>query len=159
MGEPVGEKVVIGIGNDGRGDDAVGLLVARRLLERGLSGISIRELRGDPTLLLDIWENAETVILIDALRSGAAPGTLHRLDGERLPIDEKIFRFSTHGTSIAAAVELARALGRLPRRLIIYGIEGKRFGVGEGVSPKVERCIDKAVGAIAEDLRVSALEP
>jgi hydrogenase maturation protease len=158
MEESVGEKIVIGIGNDGRGDDAVGLVVARRLLERGLSGVSIRELRGDPTVLLDIWENAETVILIDAVRSGAAPGTLYRLDGESLPLDEKIFRFSTHGTSVAAAVKLGRALGRLPRRLILYGIEGKRFGMGEGVSPKVEGGIDKAIGAITEELRASALE-
>jgi hydrogenase maturation protease len=52
---------------------------------------------------------------------------------------------STHGLGVAEAVALGDALGRLPRRLIIIGIEGRRFEVGADLSPEVARAVDEAV--------------
>ena len=64
--------LVIGVGNAARGDDAAGLLAARRL-----GGI---ELEGDPTALLDLFDGIDEAAVVDAVRSGAAPGTVHRFD-------------------------------------------------------------------------------
>ena len=69
---------IIGVGNDWRGDDAVGL-VAARCLRASVSGVRVLELDGDPGTLLDAWASAGEAIVIDAVRSGAAPGTIHRL--------------------------------------------------------------------------------
>jgi hydrogenase maturation protease len=52
---------------------------------------------------------------------------------------------STHALDVAAAIEFARALGRLPPRLIVYGIEGRSFTVSAGLSPEVERAIKQVL--------------
>ena len=58
-------------------------------------------------------------------------------------------RGSTHALGVAEAIELGRALGRLPRRLLVFGIEGGSFDAGAGLSPEVER----AVGQLTDELR------
>lgn len=52
------------------------------------------------------------------------------------PIPADSFHYSTHTVSVAEAVEMARVMGRLPDRLLIYGIEGADFGSGDGLSPR-----------------------
>jgi len=104
--------------------------------------VRVLEESGDGAALLESWQDADAVILIDAVRSGAKPGTIHRLDANAQPVAKKFFRFSTHAFGLAEAVELARALGRLPPRLIVYGVEGKSFEAGVGLSPEVEGAVD-----------------
>lgn len=92
---------------------------------------------GDGTGLVDLFPAHAHVILVDATRSGAEPGTLIVLDAvaERLPAS--LFHYSTHRFGLAEAVETARALGALPSRLAVYGIEGMNFAGGAGLSPAV----------------------
>ena len=137
--------LVLGIGNDLRGDDGAGLEVARRLRAAGVRALGCA---GDPSGLLDVWEGERDVILVDAVRSGAAPGTLHRMDARARPLPTRLFCGSTHHVGVADAVELGRALGRLPERLRIVGIEGESFATGTGLSPAV----DRAVEAVAAEL-------
>jgi hydrogenase maturation protease len=144
--------LIIGLGNEYRGDDAVGLVVARRLAGAAREGVRVREESGEGTALIESWQDADTVILIDAVHSGAKPGTIHRLDAHAQPIAKKFFRFSTHAFGLAEAVELARALGRLPQWLIVYGVEGKRFEAGVGLSPEVEEVVGKVVERVLAEL-------
>jgi len=135
---PDPRRVVVGIGNAARGDDAAGLIAARRL-----HGV---EYEGDPVALLDAWQGAEVAVVIDAVRSGAAPGTVHRFDASRTPLPAALrSSSSTHAVGLAEAIELGRALARLPPRLIVYGIEGERFDAGAGLTPAVAA----AIGAVA----------
>lgn len=138
--------LVLGIGNEWRGDDAAGLEVARRLSGAGVRAVGCG---GDPSGLLDAWAGERDVILVDAVRSGAAPGTLHRLDAAARPLPARLFRGSTHHMGLADAVELARTLGRLPERLELVGIEGAVFASGHPLSPAVGR----AVEAVTAELR------
>ncbi len=147
------QHCVIGIGNPYRRDDAVGLVVARRLREKNLEGVKVLELSGEGAALIEAWQGAERVIVIDAVCSGAAPGTIFRFAANQQAIPTESFRCSTHNFGLAEAIELARALGRLPRELIVYGIEGKDFAAGEGVSPEVEQAASRVVDSITEELR------
>ncbi len=132
MAEPF---LVIGIGHEARGDDAVGLVVARKLGKMQLPGMAVVEAQGDGAALLARWDEAEAVILVDAASSGAAPGTVHRFEAHRSPLPRELLRpTSTHALGPAEAVELARALGKLPSLLIVYGIEGKTFAPGATLS-------------------------
>lgn len=144
--------LVIGIGNEQRGDDAAGLLVARRLRDRGLPGVAVVEAQCDATLLIDLWAGAEKVYLVDAVVSGAPPGSLFRLDGLRQDSEETHGYRSSHGLGVKAAIELARALDRLPQHLVIYGIEGAGFAVGAAISPEAQGGVAAAVAAIVADL-------
>jgi hydrogenase maturation protease len=130
--------LVIGIGNEYRHDDVVGLIVARCLREKNLDHVEVLEMSGEGAALIEAWKGTEMVILVDAVHSGAEPGTIFRFEAHQQPIPTKFFRYSTHAFSVAEAIELARSLGQLPSKLIVYGIEGKNFETGQGLSPEVE---------------------
>jgi hydrogenase maturation protease len=139
---------VLGIGNAARRDDGVGVWVAQRLATRLGEGADVRVLGDDGFALLDALAGVEAAILIDAVQSGAAPGTVHRFDAACEPLPSTLLRCSTHALGVAEAVELARALGQLPARLAVYGIEGADFGIGEGLSAPVAA----AAAALVEEL-------
>lgn len=133
---------VIGLGNEFRGDDAVGLLLARRLREHLPETIEVMEHDGDGAALMDAWDGADRVYLIDAVKSGAPVGTIHRLDAIDQQVPTSFFHYSTHAFSLAEAVEVARKLDRLPPFLFIYGIEGGTFDHGAPMGPAVEAATD-----------------
>jgi hydrogenase maturation protease len=145
--------MVVGVGNALRGDDGVGLEVARRLRERA-DDVNVRALEGEGIGLLDVWSGAGAVLLVDGVRSGAAPGTLHRVDAtdRRLPAELR-GSTSTHALGIAQAIELARTLGRLPRRLVVFGIEGSRFDTGADLSPAVAAVVDDVADRVLREAR------
>jgi hydrogenase maturation protease len=147
--------VVIGIGNEYRSDDRVGIAVARRLRERFLTKIIVLEESGEGAALIDSWKGATWVMLLDAVHSGAAPGTIHRLDARAVPVPTGFFHYSTHAFSVAEAIELARSLDELPPHLILYGIEGGNFAAGEGLSPAVEQAVEAVVERAADELRAA----
>ncbi len=141
--------LVIGVGNAMRGDDGAGLAVARALAARVGPGVRVMEASGEGAALMDAWRDAETVILVDAARSGASPGTIHRFDAAKEPMPARFFHYSTHAFSVAEAVELARVLGALPPRLFVFGIEGRTFEAGAALSPEVARAAEEAAEEIA----------
>jgi hydrogenase maturation protease len=144
--------LVIGVGNEWRRDDAAGLVVARRLREAPLTAVRVIEHEGEPLDLIEEWSGAAAAIVIDAVSSEAEPGTIYRLDAQAGQLPAELFRGSTHALGVAEAVELGRALDRLPRRLIVLGIEGKRFDAGAGLSPDVERATARLVDELAGEL-------
>jgi hydrogenase maturation protease len=137
------KRLVIGVGNPGRGDDGAGLEVARRVR----SAHALRRENGSYELI-DLWEGADEVILVDAARSGSPAGTIHFIEANDETMPGGMLSTSTHSFGVAETVELARTLGRLPPRLLIYGIEVSDVTVGGLVSPEVERAIDELVEVI-----------
>ena len=145
--------LVIGIGNEHRGDDRAGLLVARAL--RGLGAddrARIVEHRGDGISLLDVWQGAHDVIVIDAMHTHRPIGAIVHLDASEENPGLALGGQSTHAFGPAEAIEMARVLGRLPPRLEIVAIEGKRFSIGAEISPEVVRAADEATDRIARRL-------
>jgi hydrogenase maturation protease len=139
--------LVIGVGNETRGDDAVGLIVSRKLKEK-LSQYVVVEENGDGTRLVERWRGFKITILIDAVRSGTEPGRIHRFEAHKSPLPASLFQYSTHALGVAQAIEVARALNQLPQRLIVYGIEGKCFDQGASLSPMVERAARELVESL-----------
>ncbi len=148
--------VVVAIGNPIAGDDAAGPLVARRLRELDPAA-RVVELTGEPTPLLDAWEGARLAIVVDAVVSGAEPGTVHRLDVSERPVPGGVSALSTHAIGLGAAIELARALGRLPARVVVYGIEGRSGRAGSAPDPAVTESVETVAAMVAGEL--AALGP
>ena len=142
--------LVVGVGNRWRRDDAAGLLVAQRL--RGAVAAEVVEHEGEPTALLDVWDGADALWLVDAVSSGAAPGTVHRLDASTEPLQSALFRASSHLVGLGEAVELARALGRLPARVVFYGIEGESFDAGQGLTTDVAGAVECVAQTVQEEV-------
>ncbi|HYN56107.1 MAG TPA: hydrogenase maturation protease [Motilibacterales bacterium] len=156
--------LVVGLGSPDRGDDAAGAEVAaaaaRTVAERGLLGIHVVE-HEDPTALVDLLDPTgrpygwDLVVVVDAIRSGAAPGSVTVLDvgsdgqdfasmGARLDPGPA----GTHGFGLAGTIELARALGRLPPRVVVVGIEAVSFEHGAPLSPAVHSAIPRAAETV-----------
>lgn len=143
---------MIGVGNPDRGDDGAGIATIRRLRGRVGPAVRLIELPSNVLRVIDGWAGTDTVVLIDAMSSGDAPGTVRRFDATAGPLPAPAFRGgSTHGFGVAEAVELARSLGRLPRRLVVYGIEGARFGHERGLSAPVAAAVRDLAGSLGRD--------
>lgn len=142
--------LVVGIGNDFRSDDAAGLVAARQITALGLENIEVLTGVSDGTSLLNAWENRRLAIIIDAVHSGQKAGRIYCFDGLRDNIPENIFSsFSTHAFRITETIALGRAIGQLPEKLTVYGIEGACFGTGCHMSAEVT----EAVAVLLEDMK------
>ena len=142
---------MIGLGNEHRHDDRCGLEVVRRLEGRGLEGLRLLEAPRDAARMLHLWEGAEEVIVIDAMYGNGRPGSVRRFEVARGDRFGSTPATSTHGLGLAEAVEIARSLGRLPPRLTVFGIEAADLGVGDGLSPEVEKAVTLVTDEVARE--------
>jgi hydrogenase maturation protease len=126
--------------------------VVRRLKEKTPTGVEFGEQSGEATALMDAMSQAGTVILVDAVQSGAETGTIHRYDASEQAMPAQFLRCSTHNFSVHDAIEMARALEKLPQRLMVYGIEGSHFEPGAELSPAVQSAVVETAQRIKEEL-------
>ncbi|MFN8544659.1 MAG: hydrogenase maturation protease [Candidatus Binatia bacterium] len=138
---------VVGCGSL-HGDDAVGWVVVEALGPR--AGVSVHRVEGGAQLL-DLLDGRGSVLLVDAVRSGAAPGTVHRLAWPSSAL-VALRPGSTHDLGVAAALELAATLGTLPERVIAFGIEAERLDPGTGLSAAVAASVPRVVAALGAEL-------
>jgi hydrogenase maturation protease len=134
--------LILCVGHHLRGDDAVGAAVADRLRELN---VPARWLLGDAADLLGAWSPADDVIIVDAVVTGATPGTLHRWNGFEVPLDRLQSSAGTHGLGVAEAIGLGKVLNRLPKSLTLLGIEAAQFELGEPISPEVAAALDSLI--------------
>jgi hydrogenase maturation protease len=145
------EVTVVGVGNEMRQDDGVGLLVARRLKRMVPRGVRVVECGGEALELMECWEGSEVAVIVDALYGDADVGTVHRFDlGQGHPVPDRFFTYSTHDISVSQALELARVLGRLPRRVVLYGIEACSFEHGAEMTPEVADAAESVIHSVLE---------
>jgi hydrogenase maturation protease len=148
---------VIGVGNPYRCDDAVGLVVSYRVGEHFDRDPRVRayELDGEPVRMVQSWEGSEHVIVVDAVRTGAAPGTRHRFTvdhlGERtaMPTADGLVG-GGHALGVGDAVDLAVTLGTLPPSFEIWAIEGETFDQGAGLTPAVADACDLLIAELID---------
>jgi len=150
---------VIGVGSP-HGDDWLGWELAERLrTSEALAGwheriaISLHDRPG--AALLQAWQGTGLVILLDAVRSGAEPGRVHRFDAAQLAAQPR--QLSTHGFGVAEAVQLAAALDALPDRLQFFGVEIDPANTEMRLSDAVDAALPALVEEI-EALVLSALQ-
>lgn len=149
---PAGPVVVAGLGSPDRGDDGVGAAVLRRVAD--LPGV-LATTTADPMSLLHLWEAAGAGVVVDAVRAGLPPGTvltaeLGALDGSSVERAAWLGTGlgGTHAVGLAEVVELARALDRLPGRLVMVGVQAQRFTHGEPLSDAVAAAVPTAAAVV-----------
>lgn len=149
------KTVIIGCGNLLASDDAVGIEVIKILSQRELPPhVELIE-AGTPGLsLIHMLEGADKAIIVDAVMSGAEPGTIYRFTADNLP-SRDIVPSSLHDLNLVDAIELGRQLQDelMPREIVIIGVEisrAEKFRIG--LSPEVERVIPRLVEAVLKEL-------
>lgn len=139
------KPLVVGLGSVDRGDDAVGVLVVRQVAD--VPGADVIEV-SDPSRLVDLGAGRDVMVLVDAVSSGSAPGTVHVVEvgDQALPI--RSAAASTHWVGLGHAIELARVLDMLPARVVVVGIEAGALESGSGLSAPVNEAMPLAVAAV-----------
>jgi len=152
---PDSPVLVIGIGNRLCGDDSASAEVVRRLHDRGAQrGIEVSEQLREPNDLLEAWQGRDAVVLVDTMRSGDPPGAIRRFDASSEPLPARLRgSVSNHAFGLHEAIELARALHRLPQRVIVFAVEGQQFEAGATLSGEVEAAVAPLACAVLRAAR------
>lgn len=143
------KTVIIGIGNEYRHDDAAGIIAVHRLRALDPPGVEFADSDGEPTSLIDLWSGADLAVVVDGVSADGEAGRVYRI-GLHHPAAERRGTASSHQVSLGDAVALARALGRMPHRLLLYGIQVADVSPGLGLSAPVEKAIAAVVAEIAD---------
>jgi hydrogenase maturation protease len=142
------------VGNIFLGDDGFGVEVARSLSRREIpEGVSVRDfgIRGFDLAyaLLDAWN---TVIIVDALPRGEAPGTLYLVEPDLTAATDTAM--NPHGMDPVRVLNLAASMGTISAKVLVVGCEphdfGHEFEGRMGLSPPVEAAVEEASNMILE---------
>lgn len=158
-----GRPLVIGLGARERGDDGVGPDVITDLRSRSGLGADLADDPGDLSRLLDLWERRDLVVVVDAVHVGAPPGTIHRWKVPGPQPFPRTSTFSTHAISLADAFDLGKALERMPRLVVVLGVEVASTDPGTERSPAVRSALPEVRKRVIEEIgagrRRATLDP
>jgi hydrogenase maturation protease len=147
--------VVLGIGNLIMGDEGIGVRCVQRLEDEGVlpSGVSIIDGGTSTHELLDELENADLLVIVDAVASRGAPGSLVRLEGDRIP-SAFSNKLSPHQHGINDLLATLALLGRSPAKVVLHGVTTARIELGMDLSPEVEAALPELVARVASEARI-----
>jgi hydrogenase maturation protease len=145
-GGKLSRLLVVGCGNELAADDSAGVEIVRRLQERGDTGCQVRAAACIGTELLDVFPTVDVILFVDAVASGAPPGTLHLVPLPSWDVEMRaIASLSCHGWGLTETLELAQTLRRPIPRLMLLGVEAGSVRWGAPRSAAVEQAIAAAV--------------
>jgi hydrogenase maturation protease len=148
------KTLVLGLGSSILSDDAVGIVVARKLGERlaGRDDIDVAVNEEAGFTLLEESLGYDRLVVIDAILTGAEPGTIHRLD--LTDLDRSIHSNSPHGMNLATVLELGRRQGMaVPGEVVIFAIEAPDvLTFGEELSAPLAKRVDRIVEELAGEI-------
>lgn len=149
------KTLVLGLGNVLLGDEGVGVRVVERLQKLYEFPQEVQVLDGG-TLALDLLpyvEDADRLLVIDALEMTARPGTVARLEGDEVPAFLSV-KVSPHQIGLADLLAAARLRGLYPEELVLWGVQPGELKVGLELSPpvatQVEVLIEKALAELRQ---------
>jgi hydrogenase maturation protease len=145
--------IILGVGNLLLSDEGVGVHIANELMKIKLpEGVSVFEGGTDGFLLLNIITGADRLIVIDALKGDAKPGSIYRFDIEEFKNPQSLFRTSIHQIGIMDVLEILKLIGKTPKTTII-GIEPKSLEIGMELSEEVKIKIPRIIELVLEELK------
>lgn len=155
MGAPAGAKriIVIGIGNQFRGDDAFGFEVIRRIREQLPGSVDVLLTEGDGTHLMQAWNGYDAAFVVDCITSGSPAGRCFRLDAATQKMPAQFFRSSSHLFGVAEAIEMARTLRQLPPKMVVYGAEGTQLELGKPMSDDMVAAVATISAQLLDEIR------
>jgi len=140
---------IIAVGNAFYGDDGIGAAVLEHLRkERRWPDADLIDVGTDALAMLDHLDPNGWNVVVDAGRMGLAPGTVAAFGPDEVQLRIVSDHLSLHGFGLAEVFTIARNLGRLPRQLLIVGIEPAEVTIDRGLSPAVAAAIPRVISLI-----------
>jgi hydrogenase maturation protease len=146
--------VVLGVGNLIMGDEGVGVRCVQRLEGEGALPSSVTVIDGGTSTheLLGELEDADLLVIVDAVASGGTPGSLVRLEGDRIP-SAFSNQLSPHQHGINDLLATLTLLGRSPAKVVLHGVTPARIELGMDLSPEVEAALPELIARVASEVR------
>ena len=143
--------LIMGIGNILLRDEGVGVRVVEAMQNLDLPDhVELVDAGTAGADLVDIMADRRKVIVVDAIESQAAPGTIFRLSGEEL-LPEPGASISLHQLGLVESLFMAEQLGCAPGEVVVFGIQPAEIRAGLELSPAVANAIPKVIeGVLAE---------
>ena len=154
------KTLVLGLGNILLGDEGVGVRVVERLQELYEFPQEVQVLDGG-TLALDLLpyvEDADRLLVIDALEMGAEPGAIARLEGDEVPAFLSI-KISPHQMGLADLLAAARLRDVYPEQLVLWGVQPGAMRPGLALSSSVVAQVEALVNRVLAELSQWGIEP
>lgn len=146
--------LVLGVGNVLMKDEALGVRAVEELERRFRfpEGVDLVDGGTSGIELLSYIRGRDHLIVIDAVKSGHAPGTVVRIEGQDVPA-KFMTKISPHQLGISDVLATATISGNLPREMVLFGIEPKAIDLGLGLSDEVKRSLERLIGVVVDELR------
>lgn len=145
--------VVIGLGSPLMGDDGAGLVALAKLRDEwNLDGVELVDGGTWGLSLLPAIEDAERLVLVDAIAAHGKPGDIHILERDRLPM-YLARKLSPHQVDMRDALAVAEWRGRLPGDVVAIGVQPETVELGTELSAVVAAQIDALVATVVRHLR------
>jgi hydrogenase maturation protease len=145
-----GDVLVIGLGNEFRRDDGVGLAVAAEIARRRPPGVRVMTASGEPASILEAWNGIPLAVAVDAaVGKGSTPGTIRRWtpgDGGQPAA------VSSHALGLPQTYALGQAVGQIPQKLVVFTVDVEEIGHGVTLTPQVAAAVPAAVEAVLAEL-------
>jgi len=146
------KTVVLGVGNLLLSDEGVGVHVVKRLSEMSLpSEVEVLDGGVAGLGLMNVIMGADRLIVIDAVKGGADPGSIYRFGPEDLTEYADGVTLSVHEIGILEAIRLSEFLGHAPRTTVI-GIEPRSMDTGMELSPEIREKIPRIIELVLDEL-------
>jgi hydrogenase maturation protease len=142
----------VGIGNEFRGDDSAAIFVLKILKDLLPDEVKAVELSGDQSNLLELMQDTDNLIIVDAVSSPAPAGTVFHINASEESFPSSLLTASTHSIDLAQSIELGRALNQLPESVQIYGIVGKDFSFTSSLTQQVKESAETVKDKILSDV-------
>ena len=146
------KTVILGVGNVLLSDEGIGVHVANELFGMELPpGVSVIEGGTDGFSLLNIITEADRLIVVDAVKGGADPGSIYRFNVDDVRSVPSGFRTSVHQVGILEVIDLSGLIGKTPKTTVI-GVEPKSFEMSLELSPEIKEKIPRIIELVFEEL-------
>ncbi|HEY7368450.1 MAG TPA: HyaD/HybD family hydrogenase maturation endopeptidase [Thermoanaerobaculia bacterium] len=141
--------LILGLGNVLCADDGVGVTAVTRLLESWEPPEGVRVMDGGTLglALLPYLQDARRVLIVDAVRADAPPGSPVRLEGDEVA-PAVAARLSPHQVGVADLLDGARWLGTYPEVVVLLGVVPATIELGLARTPAVEAAIPDLVSRV-----------
>jgi hydrogenase maturation protease len=146
------KRVVLGVGNTIMTDEGAGVRCIEWLAGRLPADVLAVDGGTSTNELLEDLESADLLIIVDAIVTREPPGTILRLEGDRIP-SAFSNKLSPHQHGINDVLANLALLDRSPRRLVLFGIAPSKIELGMELTPEVAAVIPEVGRRVLEELR------
>ncbi|HXN47830.1 MAG TPA: hydrogenase maturation protease [Bryobacteraceae bacterium] len=140
-----GAVLVLGLGNSLLGDDGAGLALLEELAAAPDPGVEYLDGGTQGLALLGRIAGRRALLIVDAVKTGAPPGTVHALRGAAAMQWLRGGATTAHESNAGELIAAAALLGVAPADIAIVGVEPERLEIGIGLTDDVRRALPEAV--------------